>query len=437
MSSVSLGSPESDGRPTAFTVTQAMNTAKRALSAIDITVVGEVSELSDKPGYKAVYFTLTDKTAAMSCLMWRNVFDAAGIVLRQGMLVEVSGSFGVYVQKGRMNFTVRSLRQAGEGDLRLKVAQLAEKLRREGLMDDSRKRRLPSMPQHIAVVTSPRGKAVHDCLRTLRRRYPLAEVYVCGVPVEGANAPAEIIHALEVAAASDAEVILLVRGGGSYEDLMPFNDEALARAVANSPTPVVTGIGHEPDNSIVDMVSDRRCSTPTAAAEAVAPSLDELAAGLQNRGVRCAAALAQRLERVRSYLDAVSSRPLFSNPQDVLSQYGLGLDAQQERLHRAIPEALVRDERTLSRSYERFEGLEKTLFTRFDKRLAVDASRLQDLSPLSILSRGYAVAYAADGHSVVDAVSKVSPGDEVSVQVSDGRINTKVISVSGKEDGNE
>lgn len=115
MSSVSLGSPESDGRPTAFTVTQAMNTAKRALSAIDITVVGEVSELSDKPGYKAVYFTLTDKTAAMSCLIWRNVFDAAGIVLRQGMLVEVSGSFGVYVQKGRMNFTVRSLRQAGEG----------------------------------------------------------------------------------------------------------------------------------------------------------------------------------------------------------------------------------------------------------------------------------------------------------------------------------
>jgi len=414
--------PTIPGAPTAFTVTQAMNAAKRALGAIELTVVGEVSELSDKPGYKAVYFTLTDKTAAMPSLMWRNVYDRCGIALRPGMLVEVRGTFSVYVPKGRMNFTATSIRPAGEGDLRVRVAQLAAKLEREGLMDPARKRPLPQLPERIAVVTSPRGKAVHDCLRTLRRRYPLAEVYVCGVAVEGASAPQEIVHGLEVAEASDAEVILLVRGGGSYEDLMPFNDESLARAVASCRKPVVTGIGHEPDNSIVDMVADLRCSTPTAAAEAVSPTLDALASDLQALAARTAGSLAQRVDRLSIYLDSIASRPVIGSPLELLSPFLLGMDAQQERLQRAIPEALARDGRELDRTQMRITGLARTLLSPFDRRLALSASRMEDLSPLNILSRGYAAVYSEDGGKVVASVDAVAVGDTVQIQVSDGRL---------------
>ena len=291
-----------------LSVTQAMSAVKRNLESLSFHVMGEVSELSNKPGYKAVYFTLHDDGAAMPCLMWRNVYDRCDVELRAGLLVEVSGFFTAYVPKGRMNFSVRSMKLAGEGDLRTRVAALAKKLQREGLMEPSRKRNLPSLPTRIAVVTSPRGKAVHDCLRTLRRRFPLAEVLVCGVAVEGASAPQELCHGLQVAQDSGADVILLVRGGGSYEDLMPVNVEGLARAVAASRVPVVSGIGHEPDNSIVDMVSDRRCSTPTAAAEAVAPSVVELAETIDAQGVRLTGALSHTMDVNRLALSRLSQR---------------------------------------------------------------------------------------------------------------------------------
>ena len=195
-------------------------------------------------------------------------------------MVEVAGTLTVYPPKGRMQFQVRALEAAGEGALRLKVAALARALEAEGLMRPERRRSLPEFPEMIAVVTSPRGKAVHDVLRTLRRRFPAAGVAIAGVQVEGSEAPAAIVLALHVAGASGADVIVLARGGGSYEDLMPFNDEAVARAIASSPVPVVTGIGHEPDTTIADMVSDLRASTPTAAAEAVSPACDEVGARL-------------------------------------------------------------------------------------------------------------------------------------------------------------
>ncbi|MGN0035432.1 MAG: exodeoxyribonuclease VII large subunit, partial [Coriobacteriales bacterium] len=319
-----------------LTVTQALTVAKRSLKAITVTVAGEVSEVSDKPGYKAVYFTLRDEGSAMPCLMWHNLYEGCGVRLSQGMLVEATGTFDVYTAKGRMNFSARRLRLAGEGDLRMRVAALARKLQREGLMDVSRKRPLPALPSRVAVVTSPRGKAVHDCLRTLRRRYPLAEVYVCGVPVEGDAAPAALVEGLACAERSGAEVILLVRGGGSYEDLMPFNDERLARAIAACGVPVVTGIGHEPDNSIADMVADRRCSTPTAAAEAVVPSRDELASQLDRQGARLAKGLRRNVERQSFTLERLASQPLFRDPSYLFGDGWVTLDLLSDRLSRAL-----------------------------------------------------------------------------------------------------
>lgn len=415
---------EDSEQSSAYTVTQAMNAAKRGLEKIRLTVIGEVSEFNDKPGYKAAYFTVHDDDCSMPCLMWRDRYNASGVTLQAGMLVELTGNFSCYPAKGRLQFSVASMQLAGEGKLRMQVAQLARKLEAEGLMDASRKRRVPPLPQRIAVVTSPRGKAVHDVIRTLRRRYPLGELLICGVPVEGQDAPARIIQGLEAACAATPapDVILLVRGGGSYEDLMPFNDESLARAVAASPIPVVTGIGHEPDNSICDMVSDRRCSTPTAAAEAIALSTEELSNKLANAQDALRRSVGNYMQAQQAQLDRLLDRPLWHDTHYLTGSYFQTLDAMEERLLRAIPDALRADDHALELLKGRLLNLGPHLCDGFGRDIALCAAKLDALSPLKTLSRGYSITYAADGHSVVDSVQHVNDGDHIQVQVQDGRL---------------
>lgn len=415
---------EDSEQSSAYTVTQAMNAAKRGLEKIRLTVIGEVSEFNDKPGYKAAYFTVHDDDCSMPCLMWRDRYNASGVTLQAGMLVELTGNFSCYPAKGRLQFSVASMQLAGEGKLRMQVAQLARKLEAEGLMDASRKRRVPPLPQRIAVVTSPRGKAVHDVIRTLRRRYPLGELLICGVPVEGQDAPARIIQGLEAACAATPapDVILLVRGGGSYEDLMPFNDEFLARAVAASPIPVVTGIGHEPDNSICDMVSDRRCSTPTAAAEAIALSTEELSNKLANAQDALRRSVENYMQAQQAQLDRLLDRPLWHDTHYLTGSYFQTLDAMEERLLRAIPDALRADAHALELLKGRLLNLGPHLCDGFGRDIALCAAKLDALSPLKTLSRGYSITYAVDGHSVVDSVQHVNDGDHIQVQVQDGRL---------------
>lgn len=415
---------EDSEQSSAYTVTQAMNAAKRGLEKIRLTVIGEVSEFNDKPGYKAAYFTVHDDDCSMPCLMWRDRYNASGVTLQAGMLVELTGNFSCYPAKGRLQFSVASMQLAGEGKLRMQVAQLARKLEAEGLMDASRKRRVPPLPQRIAVVTSPRGKAVHDVIRTLRRRYPLGELLICGVPVEGQDAPARIIQGLEAACAATPapDVILLVRGGGSYEDLMPFNDESLARAVAASPIPVVTGIGHEPDNSICDMVSDRRCSTPTAAAEAIALSTEELSNKLANAQDALRRSVESYMQAQQAQLDRLSDRPLWHDAHYLTGSHFQTLDAMEERLLRAIPDALRADAHALELLKGKLLNLGPHLCDGFGRDIALCAAKLDALSPLKTLSRGYSITYAADGHSVVDSVQHVNDGDHIQVQVQDGRL---------------
>ena len=438
----------------ACTVSQAMNIAKRGLESIFLTVVGEVSEFSDKPGYKAIYFTIRDDSCAMPCLMWRNVYEASGVELSQGALVQITGNFSCYAAKGRMQFSARKIQVAGEGNLRMKVAQLAQRLQREGLMDPARKRRTPALPKRIAVITSPRGKAIKDVMRTLRRRYPLGELLVYGVPVEGADAPRFMCQALAAAQATvpAPDVILLVRGGGSYEDLMPFNDEQLARAVAGCSIPVVTGIGHEPDNSIADMVADRRCSTPTAAAEAIAPSVEELARKVENATRALDSAFAQRLEGLEHRLARLADRPLWHDPNYLLGGYAQGLDLAHERLGRAlpalvagnaaqlelaglrlrqaIPNALAARGNQLARAQASLLSLGGSLTQEHAGQMALAAARLDALSPLKTLSRGYSIAYRGEGPGIVKSVEGIEPGAAITLRVEDGSLGCTVNSVS-------
>lgn len=408
--------------PQPLSVTQALLLAKGSLEQISATIVGEISEFSDKAGYKAIYFTIRDNSSALPCLVWRNVFQRAGVEIRQGMLVEVSGVFSLYAAKGRMNFDVKSLRLAGEGDLRLKVAQLAAKLEREGLMDADKKRAVPEFPSAIAVVTSPRGKAIHDILRTLRRRYPLAEILLVGVPVEGAGAVESIIDGLRVAQASSAQVMILARGGGSYEDLMPFNDERLARAIAAMSIPLVTGIGHEPDNTIADMVADHRASTPTAAAEYVVPDIQELKGKLDSYALALPRALQAKLDRQDLMYGYLRNRPIFLDDTQVIAPFSLMLEGAAQRLQQQLPNKLERDCVFLETMRRRLQVLGSNLMRDAESAKALFATRLDALSPLGILGRGYSIAYDQDGH-VVDSLVKVDLGQQLTIRLVDGTVD--------------
>ncbi len=415
--------------PEALSVSAAISLVKQELDALPLCIEGEVSQVSNKPGYKAVYFTIKDKSACLSCMMWMNQFVRMGIDLKLGTLVRVTGKLSIYAAKGTMNFNVSSLKLAGEGDIRLKIAQIAEKLAKEGLTSAERKRPLPYLPERIGLVTSPRGAAVHDVLRTLRRRYPSAHVLLAGVPVEGTDAPRNIMMGMKEVVMAGAQLVLVVRGGGSFEDLMPFNDEKLARAIVRCPVPIVTGIGHEPDTTIADLVADLRCSTPTAAAEAVSPgdgvleeSLDQSAAKLRFQLERLF-----RIEELR--LKNLASRPLFKDSHALFSQAWMGIDYGAERLSRAIPANLSRDGQTLVLAGERLGRASDAAIKALQSQLALAAARMHSLSPLAVLGRGYSIAYDDQGKVIKDAQS-VDPGDCISLRLSNGALSCSVRDVT-------
>lgn len=412
----------------ALTVSAAMALAKNSLEAVTVKIIGEVSEVSVKAGYKAAYFTVKDSGAALPCMMWNNRYRASGVVLAVGQLIEISGRFTLYAAKGRMNFDVFSLSLAGEGDLRLEVANIAKKLQAEGLTDPGRKRTLPLFPERIGLVTSPRSAAVHDVLRTLRRRFPVATVCLAGVPVEGANAPQGIIEGLRCVVAAGSQVVLVVRGGGSFEDLMPFNDEALARAIAACPVPVVTGIGHEVDTSIADMVSDVRASTPTAAAEAVSPSTESLESLFSSRAGSLRTAVGRRIEMLGASVDSLSKRPLFVDPLSLFVSDAQALDIATERLMRALPASMQRERTRLDTARERLCALGPRTLDRQKAVLATAASRLEDLSPLGTIARGYSIARNDEGQ-IVKSINQAPAGSSITVSVSDGVLACEVTSV--------
>jgi exodeoxyribonuclease VII large subunit len=435
----------------AISVSSALQLAKRALEDVSIKITGEVSEVSNKPGYKAVYFTIKDELSSLPCMIWNNKYKACGVELRVGAVVEITGRFSLYAPKGRMNFDATWISLAGEGKLRLQVANLAKQLAAEGLTAPERKRKLPALPQTIGLVTSPRGAAVHDVLRTLRRRFPFAKVLLAGVPVEGADAPIALSAAIECVAGAGAEVVLLVRGGGSFEDLMPFNDEWLARTIAACPVPVVTGIGHEPDTTIADMVSDRRASTPTAAAEVVSEYAMQLVANLNMMGTSLNSSIERALINEKTRLKFIESRPVFEDPQRLFESEAQSVDMFSERLSAALPKYIEQNSHKLEMLESSIKSMlpstctskvqavrnlqNRMLFVgpvslrKFSEGLKRGASRLEDLSPLGVIARGYSMAKNEQG-KVVSSISQVEAGDSLSVTVSDGVIECKVNDVS-------
>lgn len=444
--------------PQPISVSQAVALAAAAADAMPTLLVnGEVTGFrgpNARSGH--CYFQVKDDSSAMDVIVWRGSYAKSGVRLRDGLQLEMQGRFNVYRGSGRLSFVASRISVAGEGLLRQQVAQLARRLEAEGLMAPERKRPIPRFCQRVAVVTSLSGSVIDDVKRTLARRNPLVKIQVAGCMVQGPGAPQSIIRALGVAAAARPDAILLVRGGGSFEDLMTFNDEALARAVAACPVPVITGIGHEPDTSICDMVGDRRTSTPTAAAESVAPGIDEVELQISERAKRlvrsmsatlamsgqsldglealAARSLAARLAQLRSGVEALGSRRCLSDPAATLRDRELQLMQTEQRLHDAIPRRLsLQGERT-SRLAERLHMGKEGLLAPFDHQLLRLAATLEALSPLKVLTRGYAIARDADGHVLSD-VGGVGVGDELRLLLAHGSLGAVVTNVSPEAAG--
>jgi len=389
------------------------------------------------------YFTLKDASAQVRAVMFRGRAQYVDFSPREGDRVEVRASVTLYEPRGDYQLSVESMRRAGAGDLYQRFLQLKARLQAEGLFDPQRKRPLPAMPRTIGVVTSPAAAALRDVLTTLRRRSPGVAVIVYPTLVQGADAPAAIVAALAAAARRrECEVLLLVRGGGSIEDLWAFNDEAVARAVAASPIPVVSGVGHETDFTIADFAADQRAPTPTAAAALASPDRRELLRGAEALGGRIARAWARRIESLEQRLD--TGARLLRSPAAQWQERALRLQALAQRAiaagRHALAQRAMRVERLraglraprgevaghrLDAATQGLQRVAQALLARRDERVAQLAASLALVSPQAVLARGYAIVQDRAGR-VLRASADAAVGDALSVTLARGALQVEV-----------
>ncbi|KFN45350.1 exodeoxyribonuclease VII large subunit [Arenimonas metalli] len=414
-----------------------------------VWVEGEISNFS-RPASGHAYFTLKDERAQVRCALFKPKAQALRFAPRDGLQVLARGRLTLYEARGDYQLVLDHMEEAGEGALRRAFEQLKARLAAEGLFEAARKRPLPAFPRRLGVITSPRGAAVRDVLSVLGRRFPLLPVDVLPVPVQGDGAAAQILDMLRRAAGSGRyDVLLLTRGGGSLEDLWAFNDEALARAIAASPVPVVSAVGHEIDTSLSDFAADLRAPTPSAAAELLVPEQGELQARLAQRHrqlqallARMNAARAQRADQAFLKLQAL-------RPQLRLERGRGRLAKLQHRLDLAVAQALsARAERAarllrrldqqhprrrLQEQRHRLQLLGQALANAPDRllpprrlRLAGLARALASVSPLATLARGYSILREGDGGPVVRRADQVRAGDALEARLAEGRLRLRV-----------
>ncbi len=407
-------------------------------------VVGEISGFRRAPSGHC-YFDLKDDAAQIACVLYRNRSALVGFDLKDGAQVELRVRPAIYEPRGSLQFAVEQARLAGVGRLYEAFLRLKAKLEAEGVFADALKRELPAFPKRIGLITSIQAAALADMLRTLRDRWPLAEVIVYPATVQGASAPGELLTALNAAnTRAECDVLIMGRGGGSIEDLWAFNDEALTRAVATSTIPIVSAVGHETDFSLCDFAADVRAATPTAAAALVTPMRASLLAHVAACFDTLSSAVAGRLDRLSERLDRNADRLLGSRA--LLAPWREALLRKQTRLQRALlslqPAQRVRlnglqQRLILSRQQTRathgqivqlqprLDAAMTGLLTLKRARLQTAAQALQLLNPLNVLDRGYALVFNEAGHAVTDA-STLAPGAALRIRFQRGQINASV-----------
>lgn len=439
----------------AFSVSEVTALVRDAVAARpeleDLLVEGEVSNLTvSVAGH--VYFTLKDGGASLGCVAWRS--NAARIPFRpeNGMTLVAHGAVQVYPQGGRYQLYVDRLEPSGVGALAMAVEQLKRRLAAEGLFDDRLKRPLPVLPRRVVVVTSRTGAALRDVYTVMTRRAPGVDLVLSPATVQGEGAAETIARALRRAAAvRGADVVLLVRGGGSIEDLMPFNSEAVARAVRALPLPVVTGIGHETDTTVADLAADRRAATPSAAAEVVVPSVLALRAEVGGRTVMLRQRIRDGLERRRGALTSSQARLRGRSPGLVIAGLRQDLDRRSALLRHALlqevaakrraldaatgslrecqPRQRVATERArLASADQRLDGATRRIVDLRRAALQGTRARLEVLSPRSTLERGYSITLDPEGRALTDA-QQVQRGSRMRTLLHRGQLESDVAEV--------
>ncbi len=394
-----------------------------------VWIVGEVSNLHRATSGHA-YFTLKDDAGQIRAALFRSAARRLAFEPENGLEVLVYGDVTIYEPRGDLQVVVRELEPRGDGALRLAFEQLRRSLEAEGLFDPERKRALPVEPRRIGVVASPTSAALRDVLEVTRRRCPALPIRLAPTRVQGVGAEFEIAQALEaICAHGDVDVVLLVRGGGSLEDLAAFNTDAVARAIADAPVPVVSGVGHEVDVSIADLVADRRAPTPSAAAELVAPDRAELRRLLRRDWGRLGRAVSAVLERAVARLARERDAVRMLSPTARLVARRARLTELGRALPRELAAGLTARRARLATAAPGLTRVAQARVARSRGALAEAAARLESLSPLAVLGRGYALVRRERDGAIVRGVADVGVGDHLSVRVASAALRALVESV--------
>jgi len=397
-----------------FTVSELTQQIKDLLedSFPAVWVAGEISDFA-RPRSGHCYLTLKDQRAQLPAVIWRSVASRIRFELHDGLEVICRGSVTVYGPQGRYQLVIQELHPRGIGALELALRQLHQRLAKEGLFDPGRKRPLPRFARQIAVVTSPTGAALRDFLEVLRRRWRGANVLVVPVRVQGPGAAEEIAAAIEMVnrLADPVDCLVVTRGGGSLEDLWAFNEELVVRAVGSSRIPVVSAVGHDIDVTLCDLAADVRALTPSEAAELVVPAADEVAAALRQYRERMLAALRAQVSAARVRLEAAGKRPVFRQPYQRIQEWERRLDELEARMLRGLNGRL----------------------SLAAQQVGTIAARLETLSPLAVLGRGYSLTRrVADGRAVRDA-AELAIGEELLTRFASGQALSRVEQVSPEQ----
>jgi len=398
-----------------LSVSQLTRCIKQSLEAefTGVWVSGELSDVS-RPQSGHIYLTLKDEAAQIRGVIWRSVASRLGFDLQDGQQVVCCGDIDVYPPRGVYQLIIRRVEPLGVGALQLALRKLHQRLAGEGLFDPGRKRPLPRFPRRIALVTSPTGAAVRDFLEVLRRRWRGVQVLIIPAKVQGEGAAQDLVRGIRLAnaLADPPDVLVVGRGGGSLEDLWCFNEEPVVRAIYASRIPVVSAVGHEIDVTLSDLVADVRALTPSEAASLVAPAAEEIRAGLDGMRARLSAALRARASDARARLGAFEQHRVFRRPFDRIHDLARQLDDLDLRARRAI-------------IYQ---------FRRQRDRLAALAARLESLSPLGVLARGYSVTQHTATRQVVTDAATLAVGDNLTSRFAQGQAISRVTEIQPADD---
>ena len=421
-------------RPQMLTVSQ-LNTYIKSVFDQDyrlrnILVIGEISNFTEaRSGH--LYMTLKDDKSALKAVMFRGSAVRLKFRPENGMKVIAFGSVSVYEAGGQYQMYLSDLQPDGLGSLNLAFEQLKEKLGKEGLFDPARKKPLPVYPKRIGVVTSPTAAAFQDICNVLRRRWPMAEVVLSPTLVQGLEAPAQIVRALQRLDGAGVDVILVARGGGSMEDLWSFNDETVARTVAACVTPVVSGVGHETDFTIIDFVSDLRAPTPSAAAELCTPDWYDESDRILAFNNHLRSTLQTRLNTERTRLQNLETSNVLRSFDSLVNEKRLKIDQLTDRMARNVSDQVRREGMRLDRATITLDHAMTDRVNAERSRLAKAAAKMEAFDPFAVLARGYSIA-ETDGGTLVKTIGDVQQNDKLHVRVSDGTVHAVVESTESK-----